>query len=113
MRPEIKKSSSIAGGPLIMGKYKLKTHESKQNWIRLVPFTENNMHGRDGFAIHGRGQRGSDGCIVPTDFSVVQLIYSLVKAREAAGKPEPTLAATAIGDFDYIEKRLQMYKQLA
>jgi hypothetical protein len=109
----IKKSGAIAGGPLIMGKYKLKTHESKQNWIRLVPFEENNMHGRDGFAIHGRGKRGSDGCIVPTDFSVVQLIYSLVKARETAGKPEPTLAAIAVGDFDYIEKRLQMYKQLA
>ena len=61
----VKKKGTTPGGPTIMGKYHLKTHESKQKWIRLVPFAENVMHGRAGFAIHGRGNRGSDGCIVP------------------------------------------------
>jgi len=71
------------------------------------------MHGRDGFAIHGRGKRGSDGCIVPTDFNVVQLVYSLVKAREQADKPAPTLAVVAIGDLDYIERKLKNIMQTA
>lgn len=109
----VKKSGSTPGGPIIMGKYRLKTHESKQNWIRLVPFSENAMHNRDGFAIHGRGKRGSDGCIVPTDFNVVQLVYSLVEAREQANKPAPTLAVVAIGDFDYIDKKLTSIMQTA
>lgn len=103
----VKKQGNSPGGPIIMGKYRLKTHESKQSWIRLLPFSENMMGNRDGFAIHGRGKRGSDGCIVPADFNVVQLIYSLVKAREDAGKPEPTLAVFAIGDFDYIDRKLK------
>ncbi len=109
----VKKKGTMPGGPTIMGKYQLKTHESKQNWIRLVPFAENLMHGRDGFAIHGRGKRGSDGCIVPTDFNVVQLVYSLVKAREQADKTAPTLAVVAIGDLDYVERKLNNIMQTA
>jgi len=109
----VKKKGTMPGGPTIMGKYQLKTHESKQNWIRLVPFSENLMHGRDGFAIHGRGMRGSDGCIVPTDFNVVQMIYSLVEAREQEKKPAPTLAVVAIGDLDYIERKLKAIMQTA
>ena len=109
----VKKKGTTPGGPTIMGKYQLKTHESKQKWIRLVPFAENVMHGRAGFAIHGRGNRGSDGCIVPTDFNVVQSIYSLVEAREQANKPAPTLAVVAIGDFDYIDKKLKDIMQTA
>src|SRR6266508_5860287 len=88
----IKKKGTMPGGPTIMGKYQLKTHESKQNWIRLVPFAENLMHGRNGFAIHGRGRRGSDGCIVPTDFAVVQHLYAIVAAREESRRAAPTLA---------------------
>jgi hypothetical protein len=102
----VKTTARNPGGPLIMGKYTLKTHESHANWIRLLPFTDNNMKGRDGFAIHGRGPRGSDGCLVPTDFSVVGLIYRLVKAREQKGMPGPTLAVIAVGDLDFIDRRL-------
>jgi hypothetical protein len=101
----VKKSSTVAGGPLPMVTYYLKTHESRPSWIRLIPLANNAaMRGRDGFAIHGRGKRGSDGCIVPTDFNVVQLLYKLVKAREDAGKPAPTLAVVAIGDLERFDR---------
>jgi hypothetical protein len=103
----VKKSNTTPGGPLVIGKYRLKTHESTPNWIRLLPFGETHMHKRDGFAIHGRGKRGSDGCIVPTDFAVVQQLYSLVAARERSGGPAPTLAVVAIGDLDAVERRLK------
>jgi hypothetical protein len=109
----VKKTVTIPGGPLIMGKYTLKTHESRANWIRLMPFGENAMHGRDGFAIHGRGPRGSDGCIVPTDFAMVQLLHGLVKAREHKGLPGPTLAVIAVGDLDFIEGRLKEMSRTA
>jgi hypothetical protein len=107
------KEGKTPGGPVIMGKYRLKTHESKPSWIRLLPFAENAMHGRDGFAIHGRGPRGSDGCIVPTQFAVVQLLYSLVKARETNGGAAPTLAVVAIGDFDALDRRLETARHTA
>jgi len=103
----IKLTSRNAGGPVVMGSYTLKTHESKANWIRLIPATGNVMHGRAGFAIHPRGPRGSDGCLVPTDFAIVKLLHSLVAAREKAGKTAPTLAVVAIGDLDFIEKHLE------
>jgi len=102
----VKLTKKRPGGPLVLGRYRLRTHESRASWIRLLPFAENHMRGRDGFAIHGRGPRGSDGCLVPTDFTVVQLLYLLVKEREAAGAPAPTLAVVAIGDLDTIERRL-------
>jgi hypothetical protein len=83
----VKMKGTRPGGPLPMARYVLKTHESN-NWIRLLPIAEDAklLGDRDGFAIHGRGKRGSDGCIVPTDFNVVQTIYRLVKAREDANK---------------------------
>ena len=102
----VKKTAKTPGGPIVLGKYRLKTHESRKYWIRLLPLKENMMHGRDGFAIHGRGQRGSDGCIVPTDFAVVKLLHSLVAAREKEGGALPTLGVVAIGDLDHIERRL-------
>ena len=102
----VKKRGKGAGGALIMGKYSLKTHESRANWIRLIPFEENNMKGRDGFAIHGRGARGSDGCIVPTEFSLVKLLHKLVLNREQAGKPAPILVVYAIGDSDSYDQKL-------
>jgi hypothetical protein len=101
------------GGPLVMGRYYMKTKKNTQNWITLEPFADNEMKGRSGFAIHGRGPRGSDGCIVPTDFNMVQEIYKLVKAREKAGSPAPTLAVIAAGDLDFIERRLQQLSQTA
>ena len=109
----IKKAGNRSGGPLIMGKYRLKTHESQATWIRLEPFADNDMHGRAGFAIHGRGARGSDGCIVPTDFNLVQTIYALVKGRETAIKPAVTLAVVAIGDLDSVEQRLRQWGEIA
>lgn len=109
----VKKTATTPGGPLIIGKYQLRTHESRENWIRLVPFDENHMHDRDGFAIHGRGKRGSDGCIVPTDFAVVTQLHSLVKAREQAGKAAPTLAVVAVGDLDAIDRRLDAWRRTA
>ena len=89
------------------------THENKPNWIRLLPFPENAMEDRDGFAIHGRGTRGSDGCIVPTDFNVVQTLYRLVQAREKGGKPVPTLAVIALGDINFWEKKMEQYGSTA
>jgi len=97
----VKKTAAHPGGPLPRARYKLTTHESRDLWIRLTPLEEDGamLGKRDGFAIHGRGSWGSDGCIVPTDFTVVQLIHRLVKARESAGKEAPTLEVVAAGDF--------------
>ncbi len=96
----VKKSGARPGGPLPLGKYTLVRHEKKENWIRLVPLAGTDLKGRDGFAIHGRGSWGSDGCIVPSDFHNVQLIYKLVKSIEVEGRPAPTLEVIAAGDLD-------------
>lgn len=109
----VKKSPTIPGGPIIMGKYFLKTHETRNNWIRLIPFDNKEMGNRDGFAIHGRGSRGSDGCIVPTDFNVVETLYKLLKKREESGTSSPTLAVISVGDMDFLENRLKQYSQTA
>lgn len=109
----VKKRGKTPGGPLIMGKYSLKTHESRANWLRLIPDAGNDMRGRAGFAIHGRGARGGDGCIVPTDFNVVILLHSLVSEREKTGAPAPTLAVYAIGDFDSHDRRLDRWSSTA
>ncbi len=109
----LKKTGHNPGGPIVMGKYRLVPHESRPNWIRLVPYSENVMFGRDGFAIHGRGPRGSDGCIVPTDFAIVQQLYKLARARADAGKPAPTLAVVAIGDLDAVDRRLAEIRHTA
>lgn len=96
----VKKQGNRPGGPLPLGKYKLVLHEKKENWIRLVPFAGTNLKGRDGFAIHGRGPWGSDGCIVPSDFHNVQLICKLVKSLKDEGRPPPSLEVIAAGDID-------------
>ena len=89
------------GGPLPIGRYSIVPHESRPNWLRLVPESQNQMHGRAGFAVHGRGPRGSDGCIVPTDFAVVMRLHKLVKQRMANGGPQVLLDVVAIGqDLD-------------
>jgi hypothetical protein len=56
---------------------------------------------------------GSDGCIVPTDFHVVQLLYRLVKGREKQGKDAPTLAVVAIGDFRALDIKLDTLNHTA
>jgi hypothetical protein len=97
------------GGAIPMGKYNLSTHENvkdRPNWIRVLPQPGTAMKGRDGMAIHGRGPRGSDGCIVPTDFNIVKMLYQAIRKREEANKPAPTLAVVAIGDIDRFESRI-------
>jgi hypothetical protein len=96
----VKKTESNPGGPLPMGKYKLVLHDSRKNWIRLLPLHQP-MHGRDGFAIHGRGPRGSDGCIVPTDFVVVLELCVALAHLAKSGRPAPVLEVYAEGqDLD-------------
>ena len=103
---DVKKAGKRPGGPLPRARYRLRTHEKHANWIRLTPLQEDGhlLRGRDGFAIHGRGPWGSDGCIVPSDFTVVKLIHRLVKAREESGKPGPTLEVISLGDLAQFER---------
>jgi len=101
----VKLTEANPGGALQMGFYTLRTHESRENWIRLNPSPGTNMHGRAGMAIHGRGKRGSDGCIVPTDFNIVLQLHRLCKAREKAGHPAPTLEVVAVGNLDQFTNR--------
>lgn len=107
------KKDAPPGGPIVLGTYTLKTHEKKADMIRLIPGVGSDMHGRSGFLIHGRGPRGSDGCIVPTDFHVVQLLHKLVKARETDKKAAPTLAVVAIGDFRSLDLKLDTLNRTA
>jgi len=109
----VKLSKQNPGGTLPLGTYELKTHEKRKNWIRLNPVSQDGMKGRSGFAIHGRGPRGSDGCIVPHDFHSVLSIYALVQLREKAGRPAPTLEVVAIGDIEMIEQRMQTWAHTA
>lgn len=102
----VKEGKSTPGGSTVMGKYHLVAHERRANWLRLVPFAETDTFGRSGFAIHGRGPVGSQGCIVPTDFAVVQLLYKLAKARDKLGKRQITLSVVAVGDLDAVDRRL-------
>jgi hypothetical protein len=44
---------------------------------------------------------------------MVQVIYALVKGRETAGNPAPTLAVVAIGDLDSIERRIRQWAETA
>jgi hypothetical protein len=98
---KLSSDKSRPGGPLPLGEYKVVLHESRQNWLRLVPLDEAAMHGRSGMAIHGRGPRGSDGCIVPTDFAVVTQLCRLIRNRNSAGGANVVLEVVAIGqDLD-------------
>ena len=93
------------GGTLPLGLYRLKTHEWRKNWIRLSPAAGTQMGNRDGMAIHGRGLRGSDGCIVPGDFHVVTKLYELTRQRESDGRPYPLLRVEAVGTD--VDKKLR------
>jgi hypothetical protein len=97
----VQKTQLNPGGPIPYGKYKLVLHESRKNWIRLIPLDPRTLQGRSGFAIHGRGQRGSDGCIVPTDFHIVQFLCQLLHKLQKKGQPAPVLEVVATGqDLD-------------
>lgn len=89
------------GGPLPMGRYDVRVHPTKAHWLRLEPHDVAAMQGRDGMAIHGRGPRGSDGCIVPTDFHVVIRLCDLVRRHHKAAGRDVVLEVVAIGqDLD-------------
>lgn len=60
------KKKALPGGPIVMGRYSMKTHEKRPNMIRLIPDAANAMKKRDGFLIHGRGsQVGVRSCFLP------------------------------------------------
>jgi hypothetical protein len=101
------------GGALPLGIYKLIPHESRTNWIRLIPAQYNTMHNRDGFAIHGRGQRGSDGCIVPENFRVVLELLDAAKFRAKKGISPLILEVIAVGDLDYFLNKMDRYARTA
>jgi hypothetical protein len=97
----VKKTAHNPGGPLPLGRYRLVLHESRPNWIRLLPLPGHSMHRRDGFAIHGRGARGSDGCIVPTDFAVALELCTALRDLARAQREAPVLEVFAEGqDLD-------------
>lgn len=62
----------IGMGPLPRGTYTIGPafyhHKTKAYTMRLIPFVENQMCGRDGFMIHGNSaahpRTASDGCII-------------------------------------------------
>lgn len=83
-------------GPLPMGNYYMRPHESKANMVRLDPFSSNLMFGRSGFLIHGRGAIGSHGCIVPYDFGDVLAICKAVSNFVAMNKSKPVLQVVAV-----------------
>lgn len=97
---KLPKDKSHPGGPLPMGQYRVVLHPEKLNWLRLIPVDESQMHGRSGMAIHGRGARGSDGCIVPSDFNVVLRLCLLVKKHKEETRSDPLLEVIAVGDLD-------------
>jgi hypothetical protein len=59
----------VRGGPIPVGRYLIETPKPWHSSIaaRLIPTTPrfSEVTGRSGFLIHGRGPKGSDGCIVP------------------------------------------------
>jgi hypothetical protein len=71
------------------------------------------MHNRDGFAIHGRGQRGSDGCIVPENFRVVLELLDAAKFRAKKGISPLILEVIAVGDLDYFLNKMDRYARTA
>lgn len=83
-------------GPIPRGTYTLRLYESekRKNWIKLIPDATNQMYNRSGFAIHGRGEIGSHGCIVPQDFNVIK---TLVKALKENSDGDFKLEVVSIG----------------
>jgi hypothetical protein len=89
------KPPGTVGGPLPCGKYTLQVDRERKNWINLVPDKDNWMAGRAGFAIHGHGPIGSQGCIVPDLFSDLQSLVSNVQRS-----PTPVTLTVVAGSLD-------------
>jgi hypothetical protein len=83
----------VVGGPLPCGHYTLQANPDK-NWIDLIPDKNNWMVTRDGFAIHGHGPIGSQGCIVPDLYSDLE---SLV--RQVRRSPIPVRLSVVAGSM--------------
>lgn len=100
-RIKLPDDKSHPGGPLPMGLYRVAPHERHRDRLRLIPVDPRFMQGRHSMLIHGTGKRGSDGCIVPTDFADVLRLCELVSHRQASGGPAVRLQVVAIGqDLD-------------
>jgi hypothetical protein len=84
-------------GPLPIGKYSMYPHESANLKVRLDPFPTNVMYGRGSFEIHGHGQIGSHGCIVPQDPHVLYRICHAVKQYVDNNDGRPLLNVIAVG----------------
>jgi hypothetical protein len=77
---KLNNSRGIVGGPIPCGTYVMEIDTTKKSkWIRLVPHSSNFMGSRGGFAIHGKGLRGSDGCIVPLVYVDLVKLWHAVK----------------------------------
>lgn len=80
----VKLKSGNSGGPIPAGRYVIEkpvaNYKGRGRWAKLIPDKCNSMHGRAGFAIHGSGPRGSDGCIVPKNKAE---FHELMNALEA------------------------------
>jgi hypothetical protein len=69
----VKESGHHRGGPLPPGRYRIGTpskHKGLGYSAALSPYDaeqKTQMFGRSGFFIHGRGPKGSDGCVVPME----------------------------------------------
>ena len=99
------------GGTLPLGFYSLHTH-SKKDLIRVNPLPGTGTHGRNAFLIHGRGRRGSDGCIVPADFHLVQRLYAVLLKREKKSAVDaPVLEVVAIGAD--VDRKLREWRSIA
>lgn len=83
---DVKETGTRRGGPLPPGRYRIGTpgrHGHLGYSSALTPYDaeqRQHMYGRSGFYIHGRGPKGSDGCIVPME-SFGPLMAALAKDR--------------------------------
>lgn len=84
-------------GPLPQGYYYMYPHENSKHMVRLGAFPSNIMYGRSGFLIHGRGEIGSHGCIVPYERRNVLSICCSVANYLKFHKSKPVLQVIAVG----------------
>jgi hypothetical protein len=61
----------------------------------LKPRPGNGMYDRDEFFIHGQGQLGSDGCIVPT-YGKVQQVFNLLSKHHGGVLSKPPRGTVSI-----------------
>ena len=104
----LNEAKNIVGGPLPCGNYQLKPdlnrHSKKHpkikiRWINLEPDSSAMLGSRSGgFAIHGHGERGSDGCIVPVNPRDLEDLFNAVLSYAQAKAVRVTMQVVA-GDL--------------